>query len=728
MFFLIKRKINLFFKNNDENKFKYGCIKISMIYLTIGSLWVYFSDRIVGELFSDKYTVVLVNTYKGWLYVIITSIILYLLIDALVKKVQLTEEQLNESYEELTAANEELQAYVQQLTAAEEELRIQYNQIIESERKLSKSEEKSRAIIKAIPDLLFVINDKGVFIDCEANDENLLLMPKKAFIGKTISEIMPEEIAKVSCEKIKLVLENEELQSFEYKLEILGQEQYFEARMVKKGNDKVLVMSRNITIERKNRLELKASEYTFRTLFENSADAILIIEDNRIIDCNLAVFELLAYDYKTNIVGKHLWDLSPEKQPDGRISREKVLEMTKISENNIKAKFEWWYKKSDGTILPVEIMLTSILLNGKRVFHALCRDVSSRKQMEQKLKYLSYHDQLTGLYNRRFFEHELKRLDNEKNFPLTIIMADVNGLKLINDSFGHVMGDELLIKVAKVLKKGCGANDIIARLGGDEFIILLPKTHSCKGEQIVRDIRELALREKVGNLNISISFGWETKNSYEDKINEVLKKAEDNMYKKKLFESPSMRGKTIKAIINALHEKNKREEQHSHRVSLLCKSMGEALGFNEREIDELKTVGLLHDIGKIAIEENILNKPGRLTNDEWQEIKRHPEIGYRILSTVNDMSEMAEYVLAHHEMWNGKGYPKGLKGEEIPIQSRIIAIVDAYDAMTSERSYRNALSETFAVEELQKNAGIQFDAQLVKVFIEKVLKKASNKT
>jgi putative nucleotidyltransferase with HDIG domain len=182
-----------------------------------------------------------------------------------------------------------------------------------------------------------------------------------------------------------------------------------------------------------------------------------------------------------------------------------------------------------------------------------------------------------------------------------------------------------------------------------------------------------------------------------------------------------MRGKTVKTIINTLNEKNKREEQHSFRVSQLCERMGESLGLTERKIHELKIAGLLHDIGKIAIEENILNKPGKLTNDEFKEIKRHPEIGYRILSTVNEMSEIAEYVLLHHEMWNGTGYPKGLKGENIPIESRIIAIADAYDAMTSERSYRNALPEEFAIGELQRNSGIQFDSQLVNVFIEKVL-------
>ena len=268
---------------------------------------------------------------------------------------------------------------------------------------------------------------------------------------------------------------------------------------------------------------------------------------------------------------------------------------------------------------------------------------------------------------------------------------------------------------------GAEEDDIIARLGGDEFVILLPKTDAYETQQIIKRISDLALIEKVGAIDISISFGYETKNTEEEIIEEIFKKAEDHMYKKKLFESPSMRGKTISAIIKTLHEKNKREEQHSHRVSELCKSMGESLRLPEDEIQELKTVGLLHDIGKIAIDENILNKPGKLTEEEWEEIKRHPEIGYRILSTVNDMSQMAEYVLAHHERWDGKGYPKGLKGEEIPFVSRIIAIVDTYDAMTSERSYRSALPEEVAVAELQKNAGIQFDPELVGIFIEKVL-------
>jgi diguanylate cyclase (GGDEF)-like protein len=327
------------------------------------------------------------------------------------------------------------------------------------------------------------------------------------------------------------------------------------------------------------------------------------------------------------------------------------------------------------------------------------------------------------LYNRRFYQKELKRLDTETNLPITIVLGDVNGLKLINDSFGHAIGDELLKKVAKTIRAGCDPDDIIARLGGDEFVILLLKSDPDKIEQMIKRITDLLSGEKVGSIDISISFGYETKYSKEEKFKEILKKAEDHMYKNKLFKNPSLIGKTINTIISTLHEKNKREEQHSHRVSVLCKSMGEVLGLPGYKNEELKLVGLLHDIGKIAIDESVLNKSGKLTEDEWKEIKRHPEIGYRILNTVNDMSEMEEYVLAHHERWDGTGYPKGLKGHEIPFESRIIGIVGAYNAMNSERSYRTALPEKVVIDELRKNSGIQFDPKLVSIFIKEVLGK-----
>ena len=602
-----------------------------------------------------------------------------------------------------------------------------YPQLQQRLAELEYSESKNKAMLEALPDMLLLIDRKGTILDFDkGRDLNFYI--NSDLINTNIKDIMPSWIYDFFQDNKNTIFASKEVKEFEYKYYYEESEKYCEIRAVICGESEVLFIFRDITEQKKFKREilelnevLKKSEYTFRTLFEGSSDTILLIRKNIIIDCNSAAIEILGHKFKKSIIGKNPFELSPEVQYDGKISEVEIDRISNIVECNGKYKFEWWFKKLDGSIFPVEIMLTSITLDGKKVFHACCRDISDRKQMELRLEYLSYHDQLTGLFNRRFFEEEVIRLDVEKNYPLTLVVADINGLKLINDSFGHTQGDKIINKVAEIILKGCRSDDVVARFGGDEYVILLPKTSYQETETIIKRIKEMFANEKVGSIGVSASFGWETKIDKFETTHEIFKRAEDFMYKQKLFESPSMRGKTISVIIKTLNEKNKREEEHSHRVSILCKDLGRAINLTEGETEELKTVGLFHDIGKVAIEESILNKEGKLDLGEWEQVKRHPEIGYRILSTVNEMAEMAEYVLAHHEKWNGKGYPKGLKGEEIPLQSRIISIADSFDAMTSERTYKRVLSFDEAIEELKKNAGIQFDPYLVEVFINKVL-------
>lgn len=708
--------------NNKHNKLKYENIKICLLYLIIGFLWILFSDRIANKLASNSDMMLMINTYKGWLYVIVTTTIIYLCINGFIKTVDLTENKLNESYEELSAVNEELEAYVQQLIASEQELKIQYDQITESEEKyknLVNEMNQGLAIYKAI------VNEKEeiieyIFFYGNKGHEKTTGLKNQDNLGKSIPQIFPS-LEKSIIEKYQHVVKTGEPLSYENYLEETGR--HYEVIAYRPQQLQLAVIITDIT-ERKQAEEIiKVSEYNFRNIFENSSDGIFIVNDSKIIDCNMAMTELLLYDSKECILGKSPVELSLEKQPDGELSKEKAMKMYKEALENGKCKFEWWYKRTDGRALPIEVMMTPIVLKGKKVFHSICRDISERKELEEKMKYLSYHDQLTGIYNRRFFADELSRLDEASNLPLTIIMGDVNGLKLVNDSFGHAIGDELIKKVVEIIIKVCRINDDVCRIGGDEFVILLPKTDAYEGEKVIERIKALSLTEKLHSVEISISFGYETKRNPEEDIQDILKKAEDNMYKKKLIESPSMRIKTIKSIVNTLNQKSKREEQHNNTVSKLCQSIGIALGLPKNEIKELGISGLLHDIGKIAIDENIFNKSGKLTEEEWEEVKRHPEIGYRILSTLNDTSEIAGYVLAHHEKWNGTGYPKGLKGEEIPIQSRIIAIADSYEAMRSERNYCNALSDEDAIEELKMKAGIQFDPDVINVFIKKVLNK-----
>lgn len=345
------------------------------------------------------------------------------------------------------------------------------------------------------------------------------------------------------------------------------------------------------------------------------------------------------------------------------------------------------------------------------------RDFTDRKEKLEKIKYLSYHDQLTGLYNRNFFEDQLYLLDTQQNLPYTIVMADVNGLKLTNDAFGHQKGDQLLKCVAKILKTESRAGDVVARIGGDEFVLLLPRTSSREAERIIKSIYRSLEAENVDNIVISISLGWETKIHPYQIIDEVFAKAEEHMYRKKLIDSQSMRNRTIKVILQTLNETNIREKIHSERVSQLSRKIGVALKLDTETLKELEIAGLMHDIGKIAISETVLNKAGKLTELEYEEVKRHPEIGYHILKSVDSYTNLADFVLSHHERWDGKGYPRGLMGNEIPLVARIITVADAFEAMTAERPYKNSMSEHEAILELQKCAGTQFDASIVKVFV-----------
>lgn len=359
--------------------------------------------------------------------------------------------------------------------------------------------------------------------------------------------------------------------------------------------------------------------------------------------------------------------------------------------------------------------------NGEIEVFGISRSIQERKEHEERLLHMSYHDQLTGLYNRRFFEEELKRFDSAENLPITVVMGDINGLKLINDSFGHAIGDQLLVKAANFLRSVCRENDIIARLGGDEFVILLPQTDASQAADIVDRMKGTISEDRITNMELSFSFGYDTKSTEEQNMMEVLVNAENHMYRNKLHERSSMRSKTVDIIMNTLFEKSSREMMHSKRVSEICRAIASEMNFNLDHVNQIGVAGLVHDIGKIGVDEKILNKPAGLTREEWQEITKHPVTGWRILSSTNEFSEVAKFVLEHHEKWDGSGYPKGLKGEEISIEARIISIADAYDAMTNRRTYRDELSRDKAIEELKKNAGSQFDPAIVDAFINRVL-------
>ncbi|MGM0420650.1 MAG: PAS domain S-box protein [Bacillota bacterium] len=336
---------------------------------------------------------------------------------------------------------------------------------------------------------------------------------------------------------------------------------------------------------------------------------------------------------------------------------------------------------------------------------------------KNKIVYKSYHDELTGTYNRRFFEEELKRIDVERQLPISIIMTDLNGLKIINDSYGHDQGDRMLIKSAKILQQSVREEDILARIGGDEFVLLLPKTNEKAALNIYERIKTRCEQTLQRDFPVSLGMGVATKTSSAEDLDEVFKRADNNMYQNKLLESRSTKNRIVISLLNTLGAKSDETEEHAGRMTRLAQDLGKKLDLSETELNQLSLLATLHDIGKTSVPEYILNKPGKLSPEEWQVIKEHPERGFRIASATEEFAHIAREILCHHERWDGTGYPGGLAGDNIPYLSRIIAIVDAFDVMINDRSYQPAKTLSEALQEIEKYAGTQFDPDIAKIFI-----------
>lgn len=341
------------------------------------------------------------------------------------------------------------------------------------------------------------------------------------------------------------------------------------------------------------------------------------------------------------------------------------------------------------------------------------RDVTEEKKRQDQIQYIGYHDALTGLYNRRFCEEQLSEIDRKENLPISVIMGDLNGLKVANDAFGHGAGDRLLQKAAEAIQSACRSDDIVARWGGDEFVILLPCTGRTEAEKIVKRVLKIEAGMRVGPLRVSVSFGCGTKETDEGNLLAALKSAEDRMYENKVVESESFRRKLIETTIETLCDHNPFETEHYKRVGASARQIGAAMNLPGEELNKLERAGYLHDIGSIAVDSSILSKRGTLSRQEADEIRRHSDIGYKILKSSRETADIAVYVLYHHERYDGRGFPAGLKGKDIPLLSRIITVADAFDAMTHDRSYRKAMTKQEAFRELEDNKGAQFDPAVV---------------
>ncbi len=454
------------------------------------------------------------------------------------------------------------------------------------------------------------------------------------------------------------------------------------------------------------------SDRRYYALTENLPLGVCIIQNQKFVYVNSI---LAKKNTKEKIVGTPFINyIHPEDQEKAlKYYQEMVTNHEKKSSSNLRIvdnnETRWINFHAQRITHKAELALLIIIL-----------DITEKIIKDAHVEYLSYHDGLTGVYNKTFFVKELERIEKQNMLPLTIIMGDVNNLKLVNDAFGHVEGDKLIKKVAGIIQECCRKDDIVVRWGGDEFMIILHHAYSTDAAKVCKRIKESLDKTEDIQIKISIALGYATKDTKEQSVEEILKEAENRMYRNKLTENASTRHAVIDSLNKTLKEKSFETEEHTIRLQKLAVEMGKELRLSDDKLDELSLLASLHDIGKVGIPEKILLKTGKLSPNEWEIIKKHPEIGYRIVKSIPELAHVAEAILSHHEKWDGSGYPRGLKGNQIPTISRIISIIDAYDVMTHNRAYKKTVTQYEAIKEIKKCTGHQFDPDLVNHFIRRM--------
>jgi diguanylate cyclase (GGDEF)-like protein/PAS domain S-box-containing protein len=473
--------------------------------------------------------------------------------------------------------------------------------------------------------------------------------------------------------------------------------------------------------------DYRKKQALLKSLIDSVPDLIFYKDINGVyLGCNSA-FEVYAGKAEQDIIGHTDNELFSANVAELFINMDKKMLGEKAFRKN-----EEKVTYPDGKEVILETLKTPYYdFDGNLIgLIGISRDITERKNREEKIKYISYHDNITGIYNRTYFDEVRSVLDCPEQLPLSVIIGDVNGMKLINDTFGHVRGDIMLRDIADILKQCVREGDVVARTGGDEFSILMPRADGQVVKDVADKIRDLCNQKRLEDNNevyIDIALGYATKSKPEEPLDKIIILAEDWMYRRKLLEQRSIHNDYLSYIKTTMLEKSNETEEHAERLVRLSKKLGKEMGLSEKSLDELELVAMLHDIGKISIDKNILTKPGKLSDEEWREIKKHPEVGFRIAKSTSGLSHIAEYILCHHERWDGSGYPLGLSGTDIPLISRIIAVVDSYDAMTQDRAYRKALTTDMAIEEILTNKGTQFDPDIADIFVKNVLNESVKK-
>lgn len=594
------------------------------------------------------------------------------------------------------------------------------------ERMLKESEERYQVFSQLTSDYageyMLTENDVPILVHGFGNLQDLTgYTSEELASGGGIFSIMHSEDLPAARQKLQGLLEQRRPYIHEFRIytkdgKLRWLRGYGLARETKEKGVRLYQVLQDITERKQAEDQVRSISDEYERVFNGTQDALFLVE---VIDSDTFRYirNNYAHEKATGFSLKKIRGKTPQELVGEKLGSQVAANYRRCLQAAAPLSYE------EVLDLPVgkriwTTTLTPVFQQGKLTYIVgSSQDITERKQAEERIRYLSFHDSLTDLYNRTFVEEEISRLDTERQLPISIIMVDLNGLKLVNDTFGHSTGDEMLKCAAEILRNSCRKEDIIARWGGDEFIIFLPQTAEEDVQIICRRIAEHCSDICIKDLPVSLALGYSIKEDAEKPLEEVLQEAEDKMYKQKFEKGRSAKNSLVNALIKTLEEKSLETEDHVQAMQEMALQMGEKLNLPASELNRLKLLIKLHDIGKINIPRGILVKEGPLTEEEWKIIKKHPEMGCRIIRSTEEFAHVSEDVLSHHERWDGTGYPQGLEGEEIPLLARITALVDACEVMRSGRPYKKALSKSEIKAEIKRCSGTQFDPQLVQTLL-----------
>ncbi|WP_242982203.1 MULTISPECIES: HD domain-containing phosphohydrolase [unclassified Clostridium] len=558
-------------------------------------------------------------------------------------------------------------------------------------------------------DLRFIYVNKEYIGLC--NGEN------KEFIGRRYEEIFSEDLIEEDQSQCSLVMSTLKPLSEEYSINGVNIKRSLIPLIDKNGEVVAIAgMYSNMNAIKLKEKVIEEQENILKVVMETLPGMVFYKDRNgKYVYANKEFEKFYNGNGIGELVGKTNFDIHPTEELAEKYTREDNY----VIKNKQSICAQTILNTDEGKEIYTEAIKVPVMDKNDEVVGVvgLILDITEKKEAEEKLKRLSFTDILTGLYNRAYFEEKARELFCEKYLPVGVIMGDANGLKLVNDTLGHNQGDELLKLIANVLKDVCNEKQLIFRTGGDEFVILVPNTTDYECEYIIKKIFKQCKAYKHDLIDVSIALGASITKSLNKSIYDALKEADDKVYRQKLLQKNSLNSSMMHSLQMGLQAKSLETEEHTERVLQNSLIIGQRLSLPMDVMDELTIVAKLHDIGKIGISEEILLKAGRLTEDEFEIVKTHSEKGYRIIKASNQLDNVAKGVLAHHERWDGRGYPLKLKENGIPLISRIVCVADSYDAMRNNGIYKKPLTKEQAINELNRCAGKQFDPDIVKVFV-----------